>query len=314
MKGRVALFTSNRAEHGLLEPVMTELEKMMPDIHPFWAQDKQHPDDLVSGMESAAIAHHMAKADFAIVPCDRQEMVGAALYLFYSNIPFAQLHAGDTGSGIHDEVGRWIISRCASIHFCNSPESAQNLIKSGEETWRIHLVGSTAFDGIEPDDRIMTRIGGAPSPAYTDGFLLVLVHPDTYSREATQKAITDAVAAMIKYPIPAVVIGGNRDKHWEVVDDYWRQFTWPQPWRYFSNGLERREFLSLMKHCTKFITNSSSALYELPAFDVTKWVNIGLRNANRKPLQKIEKGGSQRIAQVIRNLEIDDKLLRKKFV
>jgi UDP-N-acetylglucosamine 2-epimerase len=304
VKGRIAIFTSNRAEHGLLEPVIAELEKWS-QFHPFWAQDKQHPDDLVSGMESAAIAHRMAKLDFGIVPCDRQEMVGVALYLFYHNIPFAQLHAGDTGSGVHDEIGRWIISRCASIHFCDSPQSVNNLLKSGEEDWRVFYVGSTAFDNVTLDESIVPK----------GPFNLVLVHPDTFSEYQTRTDIEDALWQIGKETL-AVVIGPNHDKNWEIIHQAWikRRDFGPPNINYVPSGFPRPQFLALMKHCTKFITNSSSALYELPFFDRGKWVNIGLRNANREQLRIIDVGASARIALIIRDLVLDDRLLRKQFV
>ncbi len=283
---------------------MAELLKLGPDVAPVWAPEgPQHPDDLVSGLELAAMAGLRIKADIALVPCDREEMVGVALYLFYHNIPFAQFHAGDTGSGVHDEVGRWIISRCANLHFCNSPESAQNLVKMGEEPWRVHFVGSTAFDDIGLDT----------SKVPEEPFDLLLIHPDTYSMEETHRNTLDALRLLDKYTI---LIGPNHDLNWEVVDmDLSNYIDGSNRDSYYREGLPRAQFLALMKHCKRFITNSSSALYELPAFDITKWVSIGRRNAERKPLEKIEPGASKRIAEILKTVELDDdKLLRKSFL
>ncbi len=307
---KISIFTENRAERGLLEPVYDAL--LQEGLEPVW--------ENVLGASFMAGANYLTASDysnFAIVPCDRQTMVGVALALFYNNKPFAQVHAGDSGSDSHDEVGRWIISRCASIHFCNSPESAQNIIKSGEEFWRVHLVGSTAFDNIELDQSLVPK----------EGFDLLLVHPDTYDETQTSTDITRALNST-KPDRLTIAIGPNHDHHWQTVDRILRQWKarrWPDglvPFApefsprfvYYPDGLPRPQFLALMQHCQRFITNSSSALYELPYFDVTKWVNIGHRNANRKPLRTVEPGGSKRIAQIIKNLDLKDpRLLRKQF-
>ena len=307
----VGIFTANRAEKGLLDPVYKAIAEA--GMRPVWCdagEEKKDGSARTPFQWGAAFAEWIvlngaSTPDFFIVPCDREEMVGVALHLFYHNYPFAQFHGGDIGSGTHDEVGRWIISRCASIHFCNSIESAGNLIKTGEEEWRVHTVGSTAFDGIDPE------FDKCP----TGDFDLLLVHPDTYSLEDTHRDSLEALGMIDKQ---TVIIGPNHDRNNDVVrmniDNFmghWHDST--KPLHYYPAGVHRPQFLGLMQRCTRFITNSSSALLELPMFGIAKHVNIGKRNALRLHLKNISGGASQRIAEILKNLVIDDNLLRKKF-
>lgn len=300
----IALFTSNRAERGLLEPIFNALKGA--GLDPWWfditASSRPYGSQLSLGLQATEEFIRSNAFEMALVPCDRPEMVGAALALFYHNVAFAQFHAGDVGSGVHDEVGRWIIGRCASLHFCNSPESAWNLIQMGEEPWRVHVVGSTALDGVEIDQSLCPEVP----------FDLLLVHPDTFSAENTQKDIETALSLLDKY---TVAIGPNGDTYYGIIVQALINYHYQsgaQTYE-FRASVPRPQFLGLIKNCKRFITNSSSALYELPAFGIQKWVNIGLRNADRKPLEKIDQGASKRIAEILKTLELDDRLLRKHF-
>ena len=238
--------------------------------------------------------------DIAIVPTDRIEMVGVALYLFTKNLPFAHFHAGDTGSGTHDEVFRFIISRCASLHFCETQQSADTLFKLGEEAWRVKVVGSTAFDNVRID------YGLVPGPRPFD---LVLIHPDTYSKEQTHKDILQALSMVDKH---AIIIGPNHDTNWEVIDMGIKNWiVGRKSYELYLDGVSRPQFHGLMEKCQRFITNSSSAMYEAPRFN-TNVVNIGERNKNRKPVD-VQTGGSQKIAKILKDLVVRETLLRKKF-
>jgi UDP-N-acetylglucosamine 2-epimerase len=192
----------------------------------------------------------------------------------------------------------------ASIHFCNDPGSAQAVLKSGEQAWRVYGVGSTAFDNVKISEDLVPK----------EPFDLLLVHPDTFSMEQTHKDTLRALSLINKRTI---IIAPNKDENHEVVtmdiDKFMQNGSNGFEATYYLNGVLRSDFLGLMKNCVRFITNSSSALYELPYFDASKWINVGKRNADRKPLTTITPGASQRIARILKELIIDEKLLRKTF-
>ena len=290
--------------------------------------DVAHGDALAINVagEQAYKLHLEHNCDLYIVPCDRREMAGVALTLFSQNQVFAQFHAGDICQGNHDEVYGWIITRCATLHFCNSEESARRILRSGEEAWRVHTVGSTALDDVIDPETGEMLLDQSLVPAVP--FDLLLIHPDTYSMEDTHRDMMNALTLVDKY---TVVIGSNKDPNWEVVDMNVRnfqrigvksRFRIPRqngPFlNYYPEGVPRRQFLALMKDCKRFITNSSSAVNELPAFGISKWVPVGKRNRERRPLDKLHAGGSQRIARIIKHLDLTleekRKLLVKRFI
>jgi UDP-N-acetylglucosamine 2-epimerase len=297
----IALWTSDRSEHGLLEPVMEALGKIN-GVRGFWLEVNR--SDVYGGYARAAeifMSDHYILPHISLVPCDRAEMVGVALYLYYHNHPFAQLHAGDTGSDSHDELGRFVISRCASLLFCNSPESAYTLRRLGEEEWRILSVGSTAFDDIKPDYSLVPG----------RDFDLLLIQPD----QSSQQTSFDMQTALDKLDKYTVAIGPNKDDNANLVTEALLMYHYrPNAvgFEYHSSVL-RPTFLGLMEKCKRFITNSSSALYELPRFGIDKWVAVGKRNADRKPLTEIITGASVKIADVLANTPLDEKLVRKKW-
>lgn len=86
-----------------------------------------------------------------------------------------------------------------------------------------------------------------------------------------------------------IVIGPNEDTKWY-------------------NNLPREQFLGLLEKCDRFISNSSSTIYEAPYFlKKRQIVNLGERNKNRTKC-KAKNGGADKIANILYfNTRSDDK-------
>ena len=97
------------------------------------------------------------------------------------------------------------------------------------------------------------------------------------------------------FKTPFIWLRPNTDRGYEYILKYAN-----------SPSQSRPRFLSLIKNCRKFITNSSCAYYEAPFLIKPKQIiQIGLRNAERE--SKYAKmdiaGASQNIIQALKSLE-----------
>ena len=297
---KVGVVTASRAEKGLLEPVIKKIEKhpkligCLLEIKPDWR--------LSFIFDCVSIWLDRERPDIVLIPCDRKEQVPVALVCLSKNVPIAHFYSGSSiGGNIQDEIYGMIIALCSHIHLCHDEEAAKTLKKIGIEEWRIKVVGSTAFDDVVLDYSLVPN----------EPFDLVLINPDTVSKEKTEKSIEEALSKLWRR---TVIIGPNEDENREIILKKIVQFVKKSKVVCdFYDSVSRGQFLALLKKCEHFITNSSSAFYEAPYFS-TSCILVGERNKFRKVPSKIVTGASDRIVEILANIEIDEKLLRKRLI
>ncbi|RLI80407.1 hypothetical protein DRP04_08245 [Archaeoglobales archaeon] len=294
------MVTASRSERGLLEPVIKRIEK-----HPELAYSllEIKPDWGMSFIfDCVSIWLDREKPDIVLIPCDRKEQVPVALVCLSKNVPIAHFYSGSSiGGNIQDEIYGMIIALCSHIHLCHDEGAAEILRKIGIEDWRIKVVGSTAFDDVILDYSLVPD----------EPFDLVLINPDTVSKERTERDIEEALGRLWRR---SVIIGPNEDKNREIILKKIEEFIRKgKVVCDFYESVSRGQFLALLKKCEHFITNSSSAFYEAPYFS-TPCILIGERNKFRKVPPKIVTGASDRIVEILASIKIDEKLLRKRLI
>ena len=87
--------------------------------------------------------------EVVVVLGDRIEAFAAASSAAIAGIRVAHLHGGDRAEGVADESMRHAISKLAHIHLTATKKSAQRLQAMGEDTDRIHVIGSPAIDDLQ---------------------------------------------------------------------------------------------------------------------------------------------------------------------
>jgi GDP/UDP-N,N'-diacetylbacillosamine 2-epimerase (hydrolysing) len=300
-KRKILVVTADRAEHGLLTPVMKELEQR-EDIEAKWCylSSKHYEAQNIIAFHNDLITFN---PDIVLIPCDRKEMVGPAALAFHEGYVVAHFHAGSNNTNHPDDFNRRAISLFSHIMLCNMHEHKENLVRQGEEVWRIHVVNSTAFDHIEFDDVITPK----------EPFDLAILHPNPESKEKTYEDVEDMWHELRHSPY-TVWIYPNHDRNYEIIENFLNPFdgTELQPVKTYKN-LPRRQYLSLLKNCTRAIGNSSSFYYELPIINSkAQFIPIGERNKGLVvPETKV--GGSKRIAEILATIELSDRLVNKKF-
>lgn len=288
-KGFILFVSSgNRFDDPLLVPVKTRLVKnrnikVLDLIIPagdFSASYKITVDFL----------KNMSPPDLAIVPFDRIEVLAAAVALFQNNIKLCQIHAGDFSSvGSLDDDIRWAISTLCSIHMCNGPDAFWRVVKflklMGRPADNVFEVGSTAFDDTEPDTSLCPKLP----------YDLVLFLSPTKRLDLIDSEMNQIFSMLNKTTVWIEPSGKDvgDDKicmrlHWIKDGDFPQEIT-------LYKSVPRMKFLGLIRNCQRFLGNSSSMIYEAPAYlKPEQIIHIGVRNQGREPVT-IKIGGSDRI-------------------
>lgn len=180
---RVLFFAGNRAELGIMFPVILEMSRVyyvdlmvsdtyfingaqdLKDKEIFIKENKYRINIIkvsVGGNNDIyyesfpsiykKVFHYLRKQDqysykYAFVLGDRIESLGFALAAFYGQVPLVHMSGGDTAEVPYfDNSVRHCISKLASIHLPFSEKSANVLKQMGEEEERICIIGNPSFD------------------------------------------------------------------------------------------------------------------------------------------------------------------------
>ena len=87
------------------------------------------------------------KPDFMLVNADRYETFAATIASTQMNIPTCHVEGGDiTQGGALDDNIRHAITKLSHLHFVTNYQSFKNILKLGEERWRVFNVGLSIND------------------------------------------------------------------------------------------------------------------------------------------------------------------------
>ena len=285
--------------------------------------------------------------DLVFVLGDRGEVLAMTISAMEMNIPIAHLFGGDVSQGGVDEPVRHAITKLANIHFASNQESANRIIKMGEEPWRVHNVGSPALDLIRqgrftPPKEIYSKFSLNPQQPV----ILLLQHSVTWQVEQADVQIRETLNAIDHLKYQTVAVYPCSDPGYEPIIRRLLEFSKKSYFQLHKN-IEFFDFWGLMNVASVFVGNSSAGVMETASFKVPS-VNIGIRQEGRlradnvidadqcersiveamqKALfdesykQKVKDCTSpygdgfaaERIVSVLKDLELNDSLIRKKM-
>lgn len=287
---------------------------------------------------------HRQKPTWIILAGDRGEQLMGAVAGAYTYIPVAHIQAGERSGNI-DGTARHAIGKLAHLHFAANQDAAERLRRSGEEDFRIHVVGAPQLDElVESTVSSPERIRQKFDIDVAKPYLLVIQHPVTEEMDRVEEQAHILCTALQQFDMPKVWIMPNNDAGASIL----RRTILYERKRdvlIFEN-LSRSDFLGLMKHCRALVGNSSAGLLEAPTFKVAA-VNLGYRQAGRVHgvnvinapfelqlcVKAIERAlspdfqatlqhctnlygdgkSSSRILSILKNTMIDDRLLAKRI-
>lgn len=312
---KICLITGTRAEYGLLKPVMKEITQsrklalqvlamgmhLLPEFGRTVREIKKDGfkvDALVkttSNKESKTamtqsigkgiigIADSLAqlKPEIVLVLGDRTEALSGAIAAVYMNIVLAHIHGGDNARAGLDEYARHAITKLAHIHFPATKKSAERIIKMGEDSWRVHMVGAPGLDSILKEKLIPpSQLADKYKLDLGKPVLLVVQHPVTTEIEEAEQQIKETMETIKELAFQSIVIYPNADaggrRMIKILEKY-RKFPFVRLYK----NLSHLDYLSLMRIVKVMIGNSSSGIIEAPSFHLPV-VNIGTREQGRE--------------------------------
>ncbi len=216
--------------------------------------------------------------DIVLLAGDRGEQLMAAIAASHMNIPVAHIQAGEL-SGNVDGLTRHALARYAHIHFASNEDAAERLRRSGEEEFRIHMVGAPQLDELIAEeaagrDELVRRFHlDAEAPV-----VLIVQHPVTEQAARAGEQIATTLSAVETLGIQSVLIYPNNDAGSSELRAQVDAFR--RPWLRVERNVPRRDYAGLLRHASVIVGNSSSALIEAPSFSLPA-VNIGRRQEGR---------------------------------
>jgi UDP-N-acetylglucosamine 2-epimerase (non-hydrolysing)/GDP/UDP-N,N'-diacetylbacillosamine 2-epimerase (hydrolysing) len=218
--------------------------------------------------------------DVVLLLGDRWETMAGAVVGAYMNRLVAHVAGGEL-SGSIDEPNRHVITRFAHLHFVPTEDSAQRLVKMGEETQRIYVVGAPGLDDIVKKNYCSPQMLEENfSLDLNAPILLIVQHPVMAEHEKADEQMRITLKAVVKFRHQTIVVYPNADaggrRMIKVINEYGNRFRFLRSYE----NLSRETFLGLMAVSTAIIGNSSCGLTEAPSFKLPA-INIGTRQRGR---------------------------------
>ena len=184
---KICIFSGNRAEYGLLSPIIKNLNESKK-IKVFFIVSGSHvdkkfgetineikkdkikiyqtikllnssrnkdksdytPKNISEIVDKYSTCLRKIKPDYNLVYADRFESFGAIIASSQMNIPTIHIEGGDkTEGGTLDDSVRHAMTKISHIHITTNEDAKKRIIKLGEEKWRVKNFGYSAMDYVK---------------------------------------------------------------------------------------------------------------------------------------------------------------------
>lgn len=286
--------------------------------------------------------------DLLLVLGDRFETHCAVVAAMPFKIPVFHIHGGESTEGAIDELIRHSITKMSHIHFPSTEFYAERIRRMGEEDWRIFVSGSPGIDNIRMLEPLMNKneFNNTFNIDLNLPTIIVTYHPVTLEYENTSWQLQNLFAALEAANQQVLFTYPNADTTGRLIIEMMNNFVQNYSKAQICVNLGQRAYLNLMKHASVMVGNSSSGIIEAPSFKLPV-VNIGERQRGRVRAKNVidvgyskdeiydaikkalspefkcnlkslinpygEGKASQIIVDVLKNIDINNQLLLKKF-
>ena len=255
------------------------------------------------------------KFDILIVLGDRSEMLFCSTVSLIHNIKLVHIHGGEVTMGAIDNQIRNAISQISSLHFVSHKNYKKNLIKSGINKNKIHLVGALGASAIEKYKLLSKKnVEKKINIKLNKKYLLVTYHPVTLKKFLLKKEFLNLMNCLNQFDdVIKIITSPNIDSEnfeiLKIINYYVKNFNN----FYFFKSLGSLNYLSLLKYCDGVVGNSSSGILEAPSFKVPT-LNIGNRQLGRSQSKSILNVSNKKI-NIIKALNkiLNDKKFKSKL-
>ncbi|MBA4391142.1 MAG: UDP-N-acetylglucosamine 2-epimerase (hydrolyzing) [Syntrophus sp. (in: bacteria)] len=314
---KTAVFTSTRAEYGLLKCLIQGIDKSVElqlqlivsgthlsadygmtineikadgfkvDESVEMVLSHDTPTGICKSMGLAMIGYGEAlirnSPDILVILGDRYEAFCAAAAAQICRIPVAHIHGGESTEGLIDEAFRHSITKMSHLHFASCEVYRQRIIQLGEAPDRVFNVGALGVENIRrmsfmEHGELAESIGFSLEKPY----FLVTFHPVTLEKATSGEQFQCLLDALDFFPeFNVILTKTNADTDSRVINHMIEAFARERPGRCLAvASLGANRYLAAMKYAAAVIGNSSSGIVEAPCFRIPT-VNIGDRQKGR---------------------------------
>ena len=223
-----------------------------------------------------------SKPDILILLGDRYEIFFAAVASLFNAIPIAHIHGGEVTHGAIDDPMRHSITKMSHLHFVSNGTYKNRVKQLGEEPNSIFNVGPMVIDNLlDLKFYNKSELCDILNIKQLEEFLLVTFHPETYGTRDNSRNIAHFLMALKEFPNHQLLFTApNLDQDANLIRDAINIFVAQNPNAYFFESLGGQCYLSLMRHASCVVGNSSSGIIEAPLLNIPT-VNIGSRQSGR---------------------------------
>ena len=310
-KNRFLIFTSSRAEYGLMENLICKMEK---NFNVYLAISGTHliseygqtiknikkykkkffkvniikritrdgiSESISNGIKKISKILHQNKFDALIVCGDRYELLAPCIAATFHKVPVIHFHGGEITLGAYDDTVRHAISKMSSLHFVSHQNYKKRVKQLGENPSKIHCIGAVGnnknfFKEIYSKKEIENKL----KINFKNRNFLIVIHPETQTNNS-EKITNNTLKAIKKFKNTNFIFTGiGADLYSQNIKYIIRKFVKKNSNSFYFESLGRKMYISLLKNVSCLIGNSSSAIYEAPSFKLPS-VNIGSRQDGR---------------------------------
>ena len=224
------------------------------------------------------------KPDIILVAGDREEAISVTMTAAFLCIPVAHFFGGDIAKdGNIDNSVRYAASKFAHIHFPSLATHKENLLRLGEDEWRVFVVGNPALDRFiqtlklsreELERKLDFDIVNNP-------YFILIQHSIITEIDKQKEHIEISLKAIQKSGFKCFINYPNSDPGNHFIIEAIQRYSqlYPDQFRLFHN-MDRVTYVNLLRHAKCLLGNSSSGLLEAPSLGLPA-INIGSRQRGR---------------------------------
>src|SRR6266487_3094805 len=258
-----------------------EIEKRGYDnIYKYINHDNESLMDITLSRTIEGFANYirMIQPDLIVIHGDRIEALAGATVGALNNILVAHIEGGEL-SGTVDELIRHAVSKLSHTHFVANEEAKKRLIQMGELEESVFVIGSPDMDVM-----LSTNLPGINTvkeyyEIEFENYALSIFHPVTTEFEEMNEYAEDYFNALLDSGLNYVQIYPNNDKGSDIIMHEVKKLDQHTHFKIFPS-VRFEYFLTLLKHASFIIGNSSAGIREAPFYGVPT-VNVGTRQNGR---------------------------------
>ena len=221
--------------------------------------------------------------DKLIVLGDRYELLGICIPFFFKKIPIYHLHGGEETKGSYDNEIRKVISLISKVHFTVNDFYKNNLINFLNIKKNIYNFGSLAAEDIKKSKSFYTKkvIEKKFKVKFSDRNIIISLHPETNNLNNHKKNIDNFFQFLknVKKTNIFFTSPGHDTGSIYIIQKI-KKLIQSNNNFYYVNSFGKKYYFSMLKICDCLIGNSSSGILEAPSFKIPV-LNIGNRQLGR---------------------------------